>query len=635
MTSSWRGALAAATLVIGVPADGPAQQSDRPWIYLEPPRTASMAEGFRIAHDDAPALVGVEVTTAGHPLPPQLLHTPADGARTGTLPVLVLLTRFSDSAQPTVDAGAVHERLFGDAAESLPSYYEEQSGGVFTVVGEATPWVQTEITLFEGAGSHNGHGLIGARLAEHILAALTQVDHAVDFRQYDNDGPDGIPNSGDDDGYVDALAVKFPEIAGSCGGPGPWPHYSGFFVEGEARPFESDDTGARGDPIRVHRYVIDSATECDGSAQGIGPLAHELGHNLGLPDYYVAANGIEPEHRRWFVGCFDLMGAGSWGCGDPTVRTVGFGPTGLSAFSRWRLGWAELQAIDAADNETFVLDPLNVSHRGLRVRLSPLGDEWWVFEYRTRTGYDTDLPAAGVLIYHVATDRARQVRFPDQPPAYRYQLVEADGDAALQKVAAQGGNRGVASDVFATNGPAGPYGYTTTPSTREFPGGASTLDVHRIQVEGGQATIRLSTGQGFRVVWKDVPALTEVLEPISAEIIFDGGDPPYTLTDFTSVGSTFEAELSGSTLAIRGTPDVVGLFPFAAAVRDASGRVIVSQEVIFAEDIHDIDPELILRQIIDGSAFPDEYSGYLDRSGNGDQELDIGDLRAFLLRNRP
>ena len=35
------------------------------------------------------------------------------------------------------------------------------------------------------------------------LDAVAQLDPIIDFSLYDNDGPDGIPSSGDDDGLVD------------------------------------------------------------------------------------------------------------------------------------------------------------------------------------------------------------------------------------------------------------------------------------------------------------------------------------------------------------------------------------------------------------------------------------------------
>ncbi|NIQ55069.1 MAG: hypothetical protein GWN71_10720, partial [Gammaproteobacteria bacterium] len=61
------------------------------------------------------------------------------------------------------------------------------------------------MTLLDAAGDENGHGLVGPRMRDYVTAAIRQADATIDFGQYDNDGPDGIPNSGDDDGYVDGL----------------------------------------------------------------------------------------------------------------------------------------------------------------------------------------------------------------------------------------------------------------------------------------------------------------------------------------------------------------------------------------------------------------------------------------------
>ena len=62
------------------------------------------------------------------------------------------------------------------------------------------------------------------KVDEFLRDALLAADGAIDFGLYDNDGPDGIPNSGDDDGFVDVAAFIYASEAKSCGGPGIWPH---------------------------------------------------------------------------------------------------------------------------------------------------------------------------------------------------------------------------------------------------------------------------------------------------------------------------------------------------------------------------------------------------------------------------
>jgi M6 family metalloprotease-like protein len=553
--------------------------------------------------------------------------------REGTLPVLVVLTRFADSPQPTLDAGAVDELLFtGSHGRTLPAYYAEQSGGRLAVEGTVRGWIASDVPLLDAAGSSNGHGWIGERIDEHITKALDALDPDLDFGLYDNDGPDGVPNSGDDDGLVDALAIKFLEVAGSCGGPGPWPHFGGL-LDADGEPYATDDRTPSGAEIRIPVYVIDSVIECDGATpQGIGPLAHELGHNLGLPDYYRAVNGIEPQHRHWAAGCFDLMAAGSWACGDGPLAPGGFGPTGLSAFSRWRLGWAELQDVWLADDETYTLQPLLSGGTALRVWLGPESREAWIFEYRTREGFDAPLPAEGVLVYHYDGYAGPRILDPALPPAYPYHLVEADGDDALRKVAAAGGNRGVAGDVFAVSGPAGPLGWTTTPSTRDHLGGASTLEVHEIAVGSGEATVRLSAGLGFRVALRSVPTATDVLTPFAAEIVLDGGVQPYSLVSVLGGIPDVTPLLAGSAVVLDGRPGAAGQFALTVRVADATGRVVADAVSVRVLDDPALDAGALLRALTTGPALSAEREGYLDRSGNGNGALDLGDLRAFIQR---
>jgi hypothetical protein len=51
---------------------------------------------------------------------------------------------------------------------------------------------------------------------DNFKESFTKADADVDFGQFDNDGPDGSPNSGDDDGYVDTVLLVQPEIGGEC-----------------------------------------------------------------------------------------------------------------------------------------------------------------------------------------------------------------------------------------------------------------------------------------------------------------------------------------------------------------------------------------------------------------------------------
>ena len=615
----------AALLVLLAGAPGLA----RAQTYLEPiPGAARMRMGGRMLADrDAARALGIpladDMPTLTHGRP----HV--EGARA----VLVVLGRFSDTPAPSVTAEEVRARMFTGAAggSTLADFYEDQSGGRFTVTGDVKDWLQTNVTLLDAAGSVEGHGLTGDSLSVHVARLIEQVDPLVDFGAFDNDGPDGVPNSGDDDGRIDLLSIKYAEVGGHCGGPGPWPHFGAVRVDGA--PYVSDDPTPDGGRVEVPVYIMDSVVECDGTPQGIAVTAHELGHAIGLPDYYRAVDGIEADDRHWAVGCFDLMAAGGWGCGSGPLPTDGFGPTGFSAYSRWALGWAELDEVTVADDQTFVLEPLAASSRALRVRLAPESLESWIIEYRTRDGFDAPLPAEGVLVYHRDDFTGPRTIDPSLPPAYRFHLVEADGDDGLRRVAAEGGDRGVATDVFARSGPSGPLDHGSSPSTRDHYGGRSTLVIHEITRPGATATVRLSVGMGFRVASRQVPSSSVVLEPLAGAIELTGGQQPYALVgQLGGLPADIEIALSGSTLTVLGTPRAAGSFGTTIEIEDAAGIVIADAIALQVLDDPSLLPEAILSALVGGPTLAPERSDYLDRSGNDDGVLDLGDLRAFVRR---
>ena len=401
---------------------------------------------------------------------------------TGEMRMVVVMTLFSDSPEPPFSTAVTQQQLFGqNPTGSLTDFYREISGGRATLTGSVLPWVRTGVTRATAVGTSMGLG-DDAKIGEYITDALARVDATVNFAQYDNNGPDGVPNSGDDDGYVDVAVFQYADVDASCGGPGPWPHRSA--VRGwTGAPFRSNDLRPNGQPVLVDDYIMQSVLSCDGTPQSISTIAHETGHAFGLPDFYDPAGGILPGQRRWVLGCWTLMAAGSWGCGDGSSSGKVLRPSHMGAYEKQRLGWIEETDAGAAANQFFTLPPVQSSGRSLRVPLRG-ADEYLLLEYRPNSGYDASLPAGGVLMYHVEPGRPLRP-CPSCPRLYRVGLVEADGNGTLLRSATEGGNRGEAGDVFA-----GTRILTdaTTPSLRLNSGEPSNLALS-IAVAGGQARI--------------------------------------------------------------------------------------------------------------------------------------------------
>ncbi|HEX9581505.1 MAG TPA: M6 family metalloprotease domain-containing protein, partial [Gemmatimonadales bacterium] len=410
-------------------------------------------------------------------------------AVTGALSVAVVQALFGDSPSPAIPVSEVQRALFDGPAASgtLTHSYQEMSGGRLTVTGQALPWVRTAITLADAMGTSQG---VGASVAPFLVQALAAADSMTDFGTFDNDGLDGVPNSGDDDGFVDALAFQYLEVAASCGGPAPWPHRSRIAARVGA-PFQTNDARAGGGFIQIDDYIIQSTVRCDGvSLLSATVIAHELGHVLGLPDLYDASGGSNPEQRIWVLGCWSLMAGGGWGCGNAAARTVADRPPHMGPWEKGQMGWlSEEVIVGPVRDAEFVLSPVALSGRVLRVPLS--AREYLLMEYRTRTGFDQDLPLPGVLVYHVDEDRPVS-RNAGQPRLYRVGLLEADGNNGLGRTAQEGGNRGEAGDAF---GGTGAQRATSDgqPSTRLNTGAPSTVTLYAVSLEADQARVRLST----------------------------------------------------------------------------------------------------------------------------------------------
>lgn len=413
---------------------------------------------------------------------------------TGEFPLLVVLATFADSPEPTIDASELKRVLFDgpNPAGTLSEFYSESSGGVFTVRGEVSDWVRTGLTVAQVRGDNYGLGSDG-RTGEFMRDALALADAAVDFAAFDNDGPDGVPNSGDDDGLVDALAVEFLESSITCAGQGPtiWAHRSRI-SNWLGAPYQSEDLGIDGTPIQADDYITQAAEECDGGMQTPVVIAHEFGHAIGLPDLYDKAEGRLPEQRNWVVGCWSIMAAGQWGCGPALAEGRWDRPSHFGPWEKIELGWLPNleEAGDVLDTE-FTLRPIETSGEALRVDLSQT--EHLIIEYRDGSGFDANLPGTGILVHHVdETHLTSNGRCRTCERIYRTALLEADDDRSLLTPEGEGGSRGEAGDIFSDGG-VHRLTNLTAPSTRLNSGAPSDVSIYRMEVVGGVARVTLSS----------------------------------------------------------------------------------------------------------------------------------------------
>ncbi|MGH7461845.1 MAG: M6 family metalloprotease domain-containing protein, partial [Longimicrobiales bacterium] len=247
----------------------------------------------------------------------------AGAALTGTLRVPVVALRYADVTAP-FPVTQLSERLFGATVAdtvTFSTYWREVSNGLLEVTGAVTNW----ITLARPAGYYLprekfGWGQFG-RTAELRKEALRSADAGIDFSQFDNDGPDGVPNTEDDDGFVDFVAFVYAlPCPGDNRAGAIWPHRAAM------PPYQTNDLNHAGQPVRIADYVILPAVDPQTCGpMHVGVLAHETGHALGLPDLY------DYDGSSQGIGAWGLMGTGS--------HNARHSPAHLSAWEKEQLGW--------------------------------------------------------------------------------------------------------------------------------------------------------------------------------------------------------------------------------------------------------------------------------------------------------
>ncbi|MDR0681329.1 MAG: M6 family metalloprotease domain-containing protein [Dysgonamonadaceae bacterium] len=215
----------------------------------------------------------------------------------------------------------------------------------------------------------NSGGDPGLMVREAIIAASAD---GCDFSKYDIN----------DDGIVDAVHVIFAgygQEAGVPAGQAIWSHKSNVYP-----------------PVTLNGKLI-YPYSCSPELRGnngsnityIGAIAHELSHVFGLPDLYDTDS--EENGTSVDVGPWDIMASGTW---NDSGRT----PALHSAWSRDFMGWTPATELSSPADITLP----HPETQGVTYKLNTTTPgEYFLVENRQKTGWDSYIPASGMLIYHV------------------------------------------------------------------------------------------------------------------------------------------------------------------------------------------------------------------------------------------
>ena len=198
----------------------------------------------------------------------------------------------------------------------------------------------------------------------------------VDFSQYDGDG----------DGYVDLVFMYYAGKGEADGGGANciWPHQWNL-----ASALTLDGT-------KVYTYActneIVSYGELTNKLCGIGTACHEFGHAMGLPDFY---DTDYDDYNGEAGGLYDY----STMCGG-SYNNDGRTPPYFNMEERIMLGWLEESAIttiSSSGNYTLTSVNNNVAYK----TPTETEGEYFLYECRSKTGWDIGIPEDGLIVYHV------------------------------------------------------------------------------------------------------------------------------------------------------------------------------------------------------------------------------------------
>ncbi|MGG5254154.1 immune inhibitor A domain-containing protein [Neobacillus sp. SM06] len=275
----------------------------------------------------------------------------------------------------------------GEDQVSQKQFYEEQSGGTYTINGQAYGWLKVPHTAaYYGADNSNGgHDNVAPGGARQLVKDVYDAAKAagIPLQNYDLEDPhdlDGDGNYWEPDGLVDHLQIIHSGMGqeaggGSLGDNAIWSHRSAVF-------YDPDGLG-KGLP-GFYDYTMmpeDGAT---------GVFAHEYGHDLGLPDEYDTIYSGAGEA----IGYWSIMASGSWAGKIPGAEPTGFSPFAKQFFQttlggKWTaptvVNWNEV----SSKGTQFLIDqansPLGQNNQAIRVNLpqkkTPVNTPTGSYEY--------------------------------------------------------------------------------------------------------------------------------------------------------------------------------------------------------------------------------------------------------------
>lgn len=331
-------------------------------------------------------------------LPLSMSEGQVNAQNTGNLSNIVCFVRFADEDENQVFAQPFshYEQMFNDEtpnANSVLAYFKHSSYGQLTWRSRFMPQSDANgnIVSFQSKMERNfftpykeGYNDIGykdyiegrARLQVLMLEIAGKLQESL---------PTDAMIDGNGDGFVDNLCVVLS--GGSALDPNEplWPQRFPLLPTGE-------QPTVRGKRFMSVLIVFDESNGYDIGFLSVkkiplytGVICHEMSHSLGTPDLYHLNDRLKA------VGAWDLM------------SDQGNKPQQMTAYLKMKYCRWIPEIPQISEPGTYTLNALGgTTSEKIAYKIQPTGyNEYFIVEYRKKEGYDSSIPASGLLIYRI------------------------------------------------------------------------------------------------------------------------------------------------------------------------------------------------------------------------------------------
>lgn len=315
------------------------------------------------------------------------------------------------------------------AIGSVHDYFHDQSDGLFDLSFDVVgPVTLDHPYSYYGAPSGNE---ADSNAPQMVIDACNAIKDQVNFADYD----------WNDDGEVEQVYIVYAGEGQATGGSDDtiWPHKYSLSDSGN-QPLKFGS-------VTVNTYACSNEmvyANLNGKDRafymGIGTICHEFSHCLGLPDLYDTGYG-----GNVGTGSYDLMCSGSYNGGPEALKNVyggtGIGtvPAGYTSYEKAFMGWITPTKLGDQPLDIKAMKGLADGGNAYILTNPDNNNEYYLFENRTDSHWDSALPGHGLLVLHIdydarswAYNTVNAARDQNHP---RMTIVPADGDLSDETLA--------------------------------------------------------------------------------------------------------------------------------------------------------------------------------------------------------